>query len=44
MTVSLITHLVAFLLGTCAGGWLGYRWGARIAADVTIAKDAVKKL
>ena len=38
-TMTIITHLIAFLFGIAGGGYAGYRWGAGIAKDVAAVKN-----
>jgi len=35
---TLITHAIALLVGLAGGGYLGYRYGARVVTDAQILK------
>jgi len=39
-TLTIITHLFALALGAAGGGYFGYKYGARIAADVQAIQNA----
>ena len=41
---SFLTHLIVLLIGLAGGGYLGYKYGARVIKDEQAVEGAVKKL
>jgi len=40
---TLLYHAISLIVGLICGGWLGYRYGARVVKDVQLAKSAIKQ-
>lgn len=42
--ITIITHVIAFVVGSAGGYWLHYRFGSKLAADANVIKTAVQDM